>query len=343
MKQQRIIIWLIITVIMSLFSCNSAEKKQAKKNYYKYTGSIQGTSFSIIYEHSDDLAVPIDSLLKTFNKSLDNYDANSLISRINNNENPELDTLFVSMFRAASEVWVKTGGLFDISIAPLANAWGFGYENGELPDSVQVDSLLQFVGLEKISIVNNHLQKTDSRIKIIGNALAQGLSVDYVADNLRAMGVENYLIEIGGEIKSKGVNQNGEIWRVGIDKPLQGTTANNRELISSVELSNKSIATSGNYRKFHIVDGKAFGHAISPKTGYPYSTDILSVTVITDKCIYADAWATSFMLMQSDQAIELANDLKDIEIMIITAKQTETDKLEYNIQTSSGFPKIGEI
>lgn len=329
---------LITVMVMSLFSC---VKKENPADYYKYQGFIQGTTFSVIYQYEDDIAVEIDSLLNTFNKSLNNYDSTSLISQINRNESFQTDSLFEEMFVVAQEVWQKSGERFDISIAPLANAWGFGYKTGAFPDSAMVDSLLDFIGLDRVQLKNHQLIKADDRIQIIGNALAQGLSVDYLSENLRQKGIDNFLVEIGGEVYAQGLNVYGETWQVGIDKPEQDSMAMHGESMVKLSLSEKAVATSGNYRKFHIHNGQAVGHALNPKTGYSEMTDVLSATVIHKKCVCADAWATAFMLMDSEQALQIAETIDDLELMIITGN-SQADK-QFEIHVTSGFPETNPV
>lgn len=304
-------------------------------DYYKYQGYIQGTTFSVIYEYDKDIAPEIDSLLQTFNQSLNNYDSTSLISQINRNETKTTDSLFEQMFEVAAEVWGQSDGRFDITVAPLANAWGFGYETGNMPDSTMVDSLLEIVGFDKLKLDDHQLKKQDPRMEIIGNAIAQGLSVDYLAKNLSDWGIENYLVEIGGEIYAQGINHQGKTWRVGIDKPIQDSMAVHHESITQLPLSGKAIATSGNYRKYHMQNGKAMGHALNPKTGYSEKTDILSATVIYETCVYADAWATAFMLMNAEQALSLSETIPELEIMLIIG--SNHPEKDYEILYSSGF------
>jgi FAD:protein FMN transferase len=323
---------LAVLLIASLVSCKNAPEKE----YYKYQGYIQGTTFSVIFEHTQDLAPQIDSVLNRFNQSLNNYDSTSLISRINRNESMQTDSLFERMFTIAEDVWEKSEGLFDISIAPLVNAWGFGYETGHFPDSVMLDSILNIVGFEKLSLKNHQLTKAYPEMQIIGNALAQGMSVDYLSQFLQLQGVDNFLVEIGGEIFAQGVNHHGEVWKVGVDKPIMDSLANNRSTLSGITLTKKAIATSGNYRKYHIVDGKMLGHALNPKTGFSEQTEVLSVSVIHDECGYADAWATAFMLLLPERTMEIVKQTPEMEVMIVLGNDNDST---YRIIKTLGFPE----
>ncbi|SRR6056297_1831306 len=321
---------LALLIVVGLFSCESGGK------YYKYSGEIQGTYFSVIYEAEKDLAPQIDSLLDKFNQSLNNYDDSSLISRLNRNETQNTDSIFRTMFRAAREVWEQSGNRFDITIAPLANAWGFGYESGHFPDSAQVDSILQFVGMNKIHLDNGLLVKDDPRVTLIGNAIAQGMSVDYLAWYLDKQQLDNYLVEIGGEVRAKGESQKGKPWLVGIDKPIIDSMVNKRELQTAIELDNLAVATSGNYRKFREHDGKRYGHSLNPKNGYPEKNNVLSATVVQPQCMYADAWATAFMMMDMDEALQVAEQKEHMEVMLITQNADD----DFDVHFSSGFRKF---
>lgn len=312
-----------------LFSC----QENPETEYYKYQGQTQGTWFSVIYEAEQDYAKDIDSLLSHFNQSLNNYDSTSVISRINRNENLLTDSLFRAMFLAAETVWEASGMRFDITVAPLANVWGFGYKTGHLPDSAEIDSIMMFVGMDKVKLVEKKIIKEDERVEIIGNAIAQGMSVDYLANYLIRKNLDNFLVEIGGEVRAQGISPKGKKWLVGIDKPIVDSTLSKREMQTAIELDHLSIATSGNYRKYKEHKGKRYGHSINPVTGYPESTEIISASVLHPQCMLADAWATAFMLMDTEPALETAEKLPQTEAMFITG-DTEDD---YNIYYTSGF------
>ncbi|MEA3448306.1 MAG: FAD:protein FMN transferase [Bacteroidota bacterium] len=328
----------IITLVFAgliavvLFCCTNK-----KENYYKYQGQIQGTYFKVIYESNTDYAPQIDSLLKRFNQSLNNYDSSSLISQINRNEQVKTDSLFSTMFAAAKEVWKASGGYFDITIAPVANAWGFGYKPGHMPDSTEIDSLMQFVGMENIFLIKGVVGKLDERVEIIGNAIAKGMSVDYLSQYLESKGINNFLVDIGGEIRARGKSQKGKTWVVGIDKPFVDSMAKKREIEGKIALDGMAVATSGDYRKYKIQNGVRYGHSINPKTGYPAGSEILSATVIYPQCMYADAWATAFMAMKTpDEALDMVNKNDELEAMFIT----QNEEGAYITHTSAGFDEL---
>ena len=310
----RNLIYLLILIL--LFSCTNKSKNQ----YQFYKGEIHGTYFHITYKSSFDLSMEIDSVFKVFNASLNNYDPNSLISKINFNEENQTDSLFRIMFYKAKQVYEESDGAFDISIAPIVNEWGFGWikkDKNNIPDSSKIENLLNFVGMDKWSIVDNKIVKDCQEAMLISNAIAKGQSVDFVANFLVSRKVENFLVEIGGEIMCKGKNPNGENWRIGIDKPIENTDYENRENQIIINISNKAVATSGNYRKFIENENKKYAHTINPKTGYPEENELLSVTVIAKDCMSADAYATAFMASGLEKSKNILKNLNNIEVYFI--------------------------
>jgi len=271
--------------------------------YFKMNGFIQGTTYSIVYksEQSKDYSKQVETLLKDFDRSLSNYDSTSIISRINNNDDGVVpDSLFLDFVSKSLKIYEMTNGAFDVTVAPVVNAWGFGFSDSSSVTEELIDSLLQKVGSDKISLENGVFLKRDSSVTLIGNAIAQGMSVDFVANFFNQKGVADYMVEIGGELRTKGVNPKGSAWRIAVDKPLAGLEQ--REFFSILQLSGKAMATSGNYRKYYDKGGVRYSHTIDPRTGYPVSHSLLSATVVADDCAEADALATSFMVMGLDSA-----------------------------------------
>lgn len=308
-----------LLLVIPFFACNLPTEKE-KLDYYKYSGPIQGTTFTITYEWKEDLAPQIDSLLSSFNSSLSNYDPNSNISKINNNQTSEMDDLTRRMIETSLYVYEETDGAFDITVAPIVNAWGFGWvrdENLILPDSTKIDSLLKYVGSDKISNTGNILHKDYLNTSIVTNAIAQGLSVDYVSDFFFDLGLENFLVEIGGEIYCYGQNFEGNPWRIGIDKPFDGSNTENRVNQIIINLSGKAIATSGNYRKFIENGNIKIGHSIDPRTGYYAENSLLSATVIGENCMKCDAFATAFMVSGLEKSIEIIEEIDKYEAYFI--------------------------
>jgi len=321
-KLSYILLSLIITM---LFACKS-------NKYEVLEGYAQGTTFRIIYNSSKSYNVEIYKMLKEFDMALSTYEDSSIISLINKNDpNVTVNELFTDFFNESKTAYEKSNGYFDITVGPLVNAWGFGVTKEFRSDSSSIDSIMKFVGMDKIKIENNKLIKTDPRMYIDGNAIAQGQSVDFIASLFEKEGLANYLIEIGGEVRAKGVNEEGVAWRIGIDKPIEN--ADERELQAVVSLTDKSLATSGNYRKFHEINGVKYAHSISPKTGYPVRDILLSATIIADKCAMADAYATACMVMGYEKAKKFINDNNNLEAYFIVSGKDG----KYEIYESEGF------
>lgn len=285
------------------------------REYRFLEGYTQGTTYHITYydPQGRNLASQVDSILEAFEQSLSIYRSQSLISRINNNDSTAVaDNLFTEVFRKAMEVSEATGGAFDITVGPLVNAWGFGKDTLPLIDSSQIDSLMKFVGYKKVRLVEGKVVKEDPRIFIDVNAIAQGYTCDVVAHYFEQHSIKNYMVEIGGEVRSRGKNPNGQIWRIGIDKPLTGNYIPGLDLQAIVPLRNAALATSGNYRKFHVINGVRYAHTIDPHTGYPLMSNLLSASIIAADGITADAYATACMVMGLDQSMKFLERRKDL-------------------------------
>lgn len=305
------ILTVFFILLLTTISCNS-------KKYYKVAGYTQGTTYHITYQGTEDYESAINELLHQFDMSLSTYVDSSIISRINKNEKDvKTDKLFKQFFEKSREVYDVSGGYFDITVAPLVNAYGFGFTNEENVDSLLIDSIMVFIGMNKVSFENGKVIKSDPRVMLDGNAIAQGQSVDYIADFLKEEGVINYLVEIGGEITAKGINDRGESWRVGVDKPIVDSDEASRELQAVISLKNRALATSGNYRKFYVKDGVKYGHTINPKTGKPAMQTILSATILADDCITADAYATACMVVGLEGAKKLLTKLPELDAYLI--------------------------
>jgi thiamine biosynthesis lipoprotein len=284
--------WLF-PLILLLGSCSPEQLPE------KVQGSAQGTYYSVIYfdQQHRNLKVQIDSLLDAFDQSVSLWVPGSVLSRINNNDNlVNPDRWFIENFNYSQQMALATDGAFDCTVEPLVRAWGFGFDESTHVDSAIVDSIMGFVGFDKIKIINNKIVKADPRIRIDFNAIAQGYSVDVVADFLRSKGINNYLIDIGGEVAANGSKPGSRPWKVGIEKPAKHKE-DDRELKIVIGLHDKSVATSGSYRKYYEKNGIRYSHTINPKTGYPVKHSLLSVSVIADNTALADAYATSFMVM----------------------------------------------
>ena len=332
MKKNRTILFFLFASVLFI-SCN-----KNKEVYYQDSGEIFHTYYNIKYKYSRLLTKEIQSELGRFDNSLNPFKKGSIISDVNDNVSVELDSLFIEVFIKSQEVSKVSDGLFDITCSPLINAWGFGFKNMDNITPQIIDSLKDFVGYEKIRIVDGRIVKDDPRIQINTSAIAKGFSVDIIARLFDSLGIENYMCEIGGEIAAKGLNPHGECWHIGVDKPLDEKKPDHRDLQTILSVCNKAVATSGNYRNFYLKDGKKYAHTIDPRTGYPSTGNILSVTVIAENCMTADAYATTFMLTSIDKALQIAND-QNLEIYIIYTNEDGSTSTVYSDEFKNYFAK----
>ena len=286
----------LIACVVMLFSC-AKEKK-----YFEVTGLAQGTYYRIVYEGTENLKPIFDSLLAEFDTVFSVYLDQSMISRINANDSSvRINQQFRYFFEKSQYISRITSGAFDVTVTPLVNAWRFGPDTTKhsIPTPAQIDSLRQFVGMEKVAIQGDRFVKTDSRVTIIGNAIAQGYSSDIISQYLDSLHIENYLVDVGSEMRSKGKNTHGDVWTIGITRPQENIDSLPLEesYDFAVALGDKSLATSGNYRKFFYEGNHKYSHTINPTTGRSEPSDLLSATVVANECIEADAIATACMVM----------------------------------------------
>lgn len=294
----------------------------------KLNGPIFGTFYDVTYasDSNENYQKSLDSIFAAINQSMSNYQADSDISKVNKHELEVVDAHFIEVFKASKKIYNQTNGLFDPTIGTLVNAWNFGSEeNKTKPDSLRIDSLMQFVGFEKIILRNNTLIKTDPKPYLDFNAIAKGYAVDLVADFLESKNVANYLVNIGGELRTKGENiekHNG--WTVGIENPnFDGSQSYDKVFV----LKDKAMATTGTYRKFKLdANGKRYAHIIDTKTGYPTKTNILSVSVIADDCMMADGYATAFQAMGIENVKQFLTEHSELQAHLIF--ENENMKLE---------------
>lgn len=328
-------------IILALVLCTVYLISRAGRRgeYVSIAGFTQGTTYHITYEckKGENLKMAIDSLLADFDMSLSSYKPNSLISRFNRNE-PGLkaDQKFTDVFNKSYEVYRKTDGAFDITVAPIVNALGFGPSDTMDVDSATIDSLLQYVGMDKVTLHGDSLIKQDTHITLDVNALAQGYSVDIVAAFLGKLNFRNYMVEIGGEVRAKGKNAHGQIWRIGIDRPREGNYIPGADLQAIIRLDNRSLATSGNYRKFYEKNGIKYVHTIDPKSGYPVISNLLSATVVAKDCMTADAYATAFMVFGVERSIQFLNENNFLEAYLIYSD----DKGSFRVFSTPGLNKF---
>ena len=293
-----------------------------RKQYYHHQGNIFGTYYNIRYEGTEDLHEAIKQRLQEFDNSLSMFNKNSVISQINRNEAVQTDSLFEHMFYEAQSISQLSNGAFDITVAPLVNAWGFGTSQvkGErLEVRGKIDSLKAFVGYRNIQLEGHTLLKKDERIVLDASAIAKGYACDVIAQLLRQHGVENLLVDIGGEVVVKGHNDKGNAWRVGITRPTIDATGAEKELQEVIASTDLCMATSGNYRQYYYQDGQRRSHTIDPRSGFPVEHSLLSATVVASSCMRADALATACMVLGAEQAMQMIEQTADASCYLIIA------------------------
>lgn len=304
--------------------------------FQKNEGMIFGTVFHTTYQCDSSLYNEIMDVLSRVDASLSMFNPQSTLSRINKGESDETDSMLNIVFTQSQQISRATEGCFDVTVAPLVNAWGFGFNEGAMPDSAQVDSLLELVGWEKVKLEGNRLIKTDERMVLDFSAIAKGFGVDQVASLFNRHHIGNYMIEIGGEIVVKGHNPKGDKWSIGVNKPVEDSTSTNYEVQSILRLSDCAMATSGNYRNYYISQGRKIAHTINPLTGYPAQQDILSSTVMAPTCAEADGFATAFMVLGMEEARRVLQSQPQLEAYFIYSD----DEGHYRTWCTEGFKSL---
>ena len=323
-------IFFLTQLAFIIASCQNSPSK-----YIYNKGMVYGTIYSITYESPKgiDLQEEITEKFNEYNRMFSTYDNESIISKINKNEPVELSNEFIICYQKAVEVSEKTDGAFDITAGAMVNAWGFGPEEKKKMTQEKVDSLIQITGYQKIKFQNRKIEKENPNIKIDMSAIAKGYTSDLIGIFLAEKGCNNYMVEIGGEVAAKGINERGKTWTIGINKPDETAIFGSSELQAKVKLTDHGLATSGNYRNFYVEDGKKYAHTIDPKTGYPVQHSILSSTVIANDCMTADAYATAFMVLGLEKGIEIARSIPEIDVYFIYADQQGNNQ----VYMSEGF------
>ena len=349
MKAVTLVIFHIKTLLVALSLLCVACGKDAP-TYIRVEGEMLGTfmqvSASTDRESSEIYAkmMQIDSAAKS---SMSIFDEKSLLSRVNRNETDVLDEHIIHCLELSRKVSKISGGSYDVTIAPLVEAYGFAGKDREA--KVNVDSLLEFVGIDKVRVENGRLIKDDSRLRLDFNSIAKGYVVDMAARELERLGMENYLVDIGGEVRCKGVNSKGGAWRVGIETPFDGNNNVGAHVQQVISLTDCAMATSGNYRRYYLdAEGRKVAHTIDPHTGKSVITNLLSATVIAPTCAEADAYGTMFMAMGLERAIEVARELESSGVMVyfIAAGEGEEFEIYYSrklapaLKTTEGYRVI---
>tara|TARA_Y100000996_G_scaffold381731_1_gene336414 strand:- start:1051 stop:2049 length:999 start_codon:yes stop_codon:yes gene_type:complete len=299
-----------------IISCNNDSS-----NYKRIQGDALGTTYKVIVQsesNSSEIKQSIDSIFEVVNNSMSTYRTNSIISRVNQSQNPvEVDIHFIEVFKKSQEIWNLSNGYFDPTAGSIVNLYGMGPNtNVQSINRYKIDSVMQHVGLDKVYLdQQNRIVKAKEGIYIDFNAIAKGYSVDLIKDLLIKINSENFLIEVGGELITMGKNDKNKKWKVAIQNPIDLTS-----YYSEISLDGMALATSGNYRKFRIDSqtGVRYAHIVNPINGESMTNNILSASVVSSSCIEADAWATSLMLMDPKEATKIINNIPDIEVLILT-------------------------
>lgn len=311
-------------------------RQQRSTPYQHDSGYIFGTVYHVTYQSDKDLKQEIEAELNDVDASLSIFNQQSVISKVNANKPVTLNKKFTDVFTLAQRISKETGGAFDITVAPLVNEWGFGFKKGVPPTKHVIDSLRQIVGYGKVSIVQGKVVKKDPRIMLDCSAIAKGYGSDCVAELLRRKGIENFMVEIGGEVVTSGINESRLPWKIGVTKPVDDPITEDQELQTVLNVTDKAMATSGNYRNFYYKGGRKYAHTIDPKTGRPVQHNILSATVLADNCATADAYATSFMVLGFDGAQRILRNHPELMAYIIY----NDSKGQYRVWFSKGLDTV---
>ena len=304
MKKNKIV-WQLPFLVLLIVGTVVIIRHQSSIPYHHNSGMVFGTTYNITYQCDSNLHNSIIRELEKVDEALSPFNKKSVITAVNNNHDIEVNDMFADVFLLAQKISDDTSGDFDITVAPLVNAWGFGFKNGTQPTKHNIDSLKNIIGYKKVRLEGRKVVKKDKRLMLDCSSIAKGYGSDVVARFLQKRGVKNYMVEIGGEIVTKGISPKRVPWKIGVTRPVDDSLSVSKELQSVINVTDKAMATSGNYRNFYYKNGKKYAHTIDPHTGYPVQHNILSATVIADNCATADAYATAFMVMGLEKAQKL--------------------------------------
>jgi len=333
--------YFFLLIVLAAVGCNRDKPDQTvATNYMVLEGQTMGTYYGLNYADSlsRNFQAAVDSLLEEINSGVSTYIESSLISRFNQAEATFIldDTVsgpgrhFLENYHVAKAVFIQSGGAFDPTVMPLVNYWGFGYTPKRkvmAVDSSAVDSLLRFVGFDKVTLNGNTLRKSLPGVQLDFGGCAKGYGVDAMCRLLESNGIVNYLVNIGGEVRAKGVNAKGQDWKVGINKPEEDAALETVEV--AFPLKNRSVSTSGNYRNFYEINGAKYSHTINPRTGFPERTTLLSASVFAENSLLADAYGTAFMVLGKEKALKLAQSLNGVDACLIYGKEDGGMGVEY--------------
>lgn len=324
-QQRKRLIWQLPFLLFLIVGTVVIVGNQRSMPYRQCNGFAFGTSYSVTYQCDSDLTRQIEATLAEVDNSLSTFNEQSIISKVNRNEPVALNDMFTHVFMLAQTVSEATDGAFDITVMPLVNLWGFGFKSGMEPTPQTVDSLRHLVGYKKVALRNGRIEKADPRMMIDCAAIAKGYGSDAVAATLCRNGVANYMVEIGGEIVTKGVSKKRVPWKIGVTKPTDDTLNVDNEIQTVLNVTDMAMATSGNYRNFYYKGGRKYAHTIDPSTGHPVQHSLLSATILAKDCATADAYATACMVMGLDKAKTLLENHGELLAYFIYAKPDGTN------------------
>lgn len=335
MKKNNLIIGisLILAMVAGMWSCDTS------KPYRSAEGMVWNTIYHITYSSNAILDDSIHAVMKRVEMSLSAFNDSSTVSRINRGERMAADSMFMRVFNESRRINSASGGAFDPTVGPLINLWGFGTSgrDTEPPSREAIDSVLRYVGIADCRIDSlGDVEKKDSLTTFNFSAIAKGYGCDEIGRMMRRNGVTDYMIEIGGEIVAAGKSPRGTLWRIRIDAPVECNDSVVHDDMAVIEVDSCGIATSGNYRNYRVIDGKAMGHTIDPSTGSPAHYEILSATVVAPECMTADALATACMAMPLDSATSMIESMPGVSALFVTAG----DSARWSLHPTVGFPKI---
>jgi len=336
----------LYVIIIGVLIISCGQKDESTVSYQKIRGEAQGTTYSIVFDSSGTESVDkhmIDSIFSRIDSSLSVWKKESIISFFNASDSIIIsDPHFLTVYYRSVELNELTNGAFNSQIAPLVKAWGFGKEGVKPKARFNPDSLLYLVQTKIIASVDS-MNQAIAFAKLAGqsidvNGIAQGYTVDVLSEFLADRGSRNFMVEVGGEVVARGMNESGDEWRIGIDRPIEDLSQ--RKLEAIAEISDRALATSGSYRKFYEMEGKKYSHTIDPKTGYPVEHNLLSVSVLASNCTNADAFATAFMVMGKDKTLHFIKEHPELNLDVYLIYSLEDGSMEtYHTQ---GFALISK-
>ena len=329
MKKKKLY-WQLPLLLFLIIGTVFIVRQQRSTPYQHDEGQVFGTFYHITYQNDSSLNDEILAELAQVDSALSMFNKQSVISRVNRGEDVQTNKMFDTVFNLAEKISDDTDGAFDITVAPLVNLWGFGFKTGNQPTKAAIDSLRSIVGYKKIALKDGHIRKADPRVMLDCSAIAKGYGCDVVAALLRRHGIDNYMVEIGGEVVTQGISEKRLPWKIGVTKPADDSLAVDKELQTVLNVKDRAMATSGNYRNFYYKNGKKYAHTIDPKTGYPVQHSILSATVLAKHCAEADAYATSFMVMGMEGAKRILEKHSELMAYLIYADKDGNMQVWYS-------------